>query len=91
MSQDSWRQHRLVFWILGLPPTLWLTAFFLIPLALIWAFSFGEKVGITGIEISGTLENYERTIEPIYLQIFAKSLIFRADSCHPGPVEGVGK
>lgn len=76
MSQDSWRQHRAVFWILGLPPTFWLTAFFLVPLALIWAFSFGEKVGITGIAISGTLDNYERAFEPIYLQIFAKSFWF---------------
>ncbi|MGI9333940.1 MAG: ABC transporter permease [Gammaproteobacteria bacterium] len=76
MSQDSWRQHPVVFWVLGLGPTFWLVAFFLVPLGLIWAFSFGEKVGITGIDITGTLSNYARSFEPIYLQIFAKSFWF---------------
>ena len=65
MSRDAWNRHPFVFWVLSLPPTFWLLAFFLLPLGLIWAFSFGEKTGITGIEISGTLANYARAFDPL--------------------------
>ena len=37
------------------------------------ALSFGEKVGAIGIDITGTLANYQRALEPLYLLIFAKS------------------
>lgn len=73
---DSWRRNPLVFWIFGIPPSVWLIAFFLAPLALVWAFSFGEKRGIVDIAITGTLENYWRALDPLYLQIFAKSFWF---------------
>lgn len=71
---DSWRKSPWAFWITFGPPTFWLLAFFLIPLALIWGFSFGEKVGIIEIDVTGTLSNYARALEPLYLGIFIKSL-----------------
>ncbi len=70
---DSWRRAPRVFWALGLPPTFWLVAFFLAPLGLIWGLSFGEKQGIIEVAITGTLDNYIRALQPIYLQIFLKS------------------
>jgi spermidine/putrescine transport system permease protein len=73
---DSWRRNPLVFWIFAIPPSVWLIAFFLAPLALVWAFSFGEKRGIVDIVVTGTLENYWRALDPLYLQIFAKSFWF---------------
>lgn len=73
---DSWRKFPLVFWLFSLPPTLWLLLFFLVPLGLIWLFSFGEKEGIVGIDITWTLANYARALDPLYLQIFVKSFWF---------------
>jgi spermidine/putrescine transport system permease protein len=73
---DSWRRHALVFWLFSLPPTLWLIAFFLLPLAFVWLLSFGEKQGIIEIAITGTLDNYARALHPLYLWIFAKSIGF---------------
>lgn len=70
---DHWRNNSRVFWLFSLPPTVWLLAFFLIPLGLIWAFSFAEKRGIVDIVITGTLDNYLRALDPLYLQIFVKS------------------
>ena len=35
--------------------------------------SFGEKQGIIEVAITGTLENYSRAVQPLYLQIFLKS------------------
>ena len=71
---ESWRKNPTVFWVFSLPPTFWLVAFFLLPLSLIWILSFGEKRGVVDIAITGTLDNYLRAIEPLYLQIFGKSL-----------------
>ena len=70
---ESWRRNPLVFWVINLPPTLWLVVFFLTPLALVWALSFGEKRGVVDIEITWTLDNYARAFDPLYLKIFLKS------------------
>jgi spermidine/putrescine transport system permease protein len=75
---EHWRRNSLVFWVANLPPTVWLVAFFLAPLALIWVMSFGEKRGIIDIAITWSLANYGRALEPLYLEIFAKSLWFAA-------------
>jgi spermidine/putrescine transport system permease protein len=56
-----------------LPPTFWLVVFFLLPLALVWGFSFGEKRGIVDVAVTGTLANYVRAFDPLYLGIFWKS------------------
>lgn len=71
---DEWRKSALMFWASFTPPAIWLLAFFVLPLSLVWAFSFGEKSGILEIGINGTLANYGRALEPLYLGIFAKSL-----------------
>ena len=70
---ESWRRNPAVFWILNLPPGLWLAAFFLVPLGIVWFMSFGEKRGVIDIAITGSLDNYARALEPLYLQIFLKS------------------
>ena len=62
---ESWRNHARVFWVLSLPPTVWLVVFFLVPLALVWLLSFGEKRGIVEIALTGTLSNYTRALEPL--------------------------
>ena len=72
---ESWRQNRIVFWILNIPPSTWLLVFFLIPLGIVWMISFGEKRGVIEIAITGTPDNYLRALEPIYLEIFWKSIL----------------
>ena len=73
---EGWRDRPWVFRTFFLPPAIWLAAFFLAPLALVWGFSFGEKRGLVEIAINGTLENYVRALDPLYLQIFGKSFWF---------------
>jgi spermidine/putrescine transport system permease protein len=58
------------------PPLAWLVAFFLAPLAIIWAYSFGQNVSLTRIVVDGNLGNYAHALRPLYLAILAKSLIF---------------
>jgi spermidine/putrescine transport system permease protein len=60
----------------AVPPSVWLLAFFLVPLALVWAMSFGEKQGLIDIAYTWTLDNYARAMDPLYLGVFAKSFWF---------------
>ena len=70
---ESWRQQPLVFWTFVLPGALWLLVFFLAPLALVWILSFGERAGPVEIVITGTLANYLKALDPLYLGLFWKS------------------
>jgi len=67
---ENWQNNRRAFWLLSLPPGAWLVLFFAIPLGLIWLLSFGEKDGLIDVQITGTLDNYIRSFEPVYLKIF---------------------
>lgn len=78
MSGESWRQERKTLLATLGPPLFWLTLFFLVPLAVVWAYSFGRNVGLTEIEISGTFANYVQAIQPLYLGIFFKSIVMAA-------------
>lgn len=71
---DHWRDQKKTFWLLALPGSVWLLVFFVIPLGMIWVLSFGEKAGLVDVDITGTLANYARIIDPVYLQIFWKTL-----------------
>ena len=71
---QDWRQFKRPFAAISVAPMLWLSLFFLVPLAVVWAYSFGRNVGLTEIDISGTFANYGRALEPLYLGIFLKSV-----------------
>jgi spermidine/putrescine transport system permease protein len=72
--EQSWKQAKAVFAAALGPPLVWLVLFFLAPMAIVWAYSFGHNAGLTEIEITGTFHNYARAIEPLYLKIFLKSV-----------------
>jgi len=72
---ESWRKNPVVFWVLNAPGAIWLLGFFIVPLAIVWVISFGEKRGVVDIEITWTLANYARAVEPLYLEIFWKSIL----------------
>jgi len=75
---ESWRNAKGVFAVVLGPPAVWLTAFFLVPLAIIWAFSFGQNTSLTQIGVTGTFANYAHAVRPLYLGIIWKSLWFAA-------------
>jgi spermidine/putrescine transport system permease protein len=63
-----------VFFAFSTPTIIWLLLFFVVPLGIIWLYSFGENVTITQIETTWTLENYQRILEPEILRLFGRSL-----------------
>lgn len=74
----DWKLAKAGFIGLLGPPLAWFVLFFVVPMAVVWGYSFGTNVGVTGIEITGTFANYARALEPLYLGILAKSLALAA-------------
>jgi spermidine/putrescine transport system permease protein len=72
--EQSWRKAKSVFALVLGPPLFWLVLFFLVPLAIVWVYSFGTNIGLTQIAFTGTFSNYVRAIEPLYVGIFIKSV-----------------
>ena len=72
--EQHWKSAKgLVGAVLG-PPLFWLVLFFMIPMGIIWLYSFGENRGLTEIALTGTFSNYLRALDPLYLKIFVKSV-----------------
>src|ERR671916_3271658 len=67
-------------WSLGLagllaPVTVWLGVFFLVPLLLILAYSFGTSGVYGGITLGFNPGNYLKVIDPLYLEIILRTFV----------------
>src|ERR671932_2453656 len=67
-------------WSLGLagllsPVTIWLGLFFLVPLLLILAYSFGKSGYYGGITLGFNPGNYLKVFNPLYLEIIVRTLV----------------
>ncbi|WKL58786.1 ABC transporter permease [Asticcacaulis sp. ZE23SCel15] len=76
--EQSWRQAKSIFGLLLSAPLFWLAFFFIVPMGIVWLYSFGENRGLVDIAFTGTWKNYARALEPLYLGIFVKSLYVAA-------------
>jgi spermidine/putrescine transport system permease protein len=71
---ESWRRSLSVFAVFSGPTLLWLTIFFLIPLGIVWVYSFGENISLTEIKTTWTWSNYGRIFEPEIGVLFWRTL-----------------
>jgi spermidine/putrescine transport system permease protein len=78
MTEQRWSEAKGPFAAFLSPPLIWLAAFFLAPMAAVWLFSFGENRGLTDVELTWTLANYARALDPLYLAILVKSALYAA-------------
>ncbi|RME38035.1 MAG: ABC transporter permease, partial [Thermoflexia bacterium] len=69
------RRDLLRLLILVSPSLLWLVVFFLLPLLLVFAISFGQRGTYGGVQWTLTLSNYIRLLDPLYLRIFLRTLL----------------
>jgi spermidine/putrescine transport system permease protein len=61
---------------LALPAVAWYAAFFLVPLGIMAAYSFGEVVGFSDVAFTWNVENYRYLFDgPLYADIFKKTLV----------------
>jgi spermidine/putrescine transport system permease protein len=75
---EDWKLSRRFFAAVASAPIAWLLLFFVVPMAIVWGYSFGRNVGLTEIDISGTFANYGKALEPLYLEIMLKSVVVAA-------------
>jgi spermidine/putrescine transport system permease protein len=68
-QRESLRVLFLIF-----PSAFWLIVFFLIPLFIVLAISFGRRGTYGGVVWELGVENYRRFFDPLYLRIFARSV-----------------
>jgi spermidine/putrescine transport system permease protein len=69
----DWRGSKGAFAALLGPPAGFLLVFFLIPLGIVWLYSFGQVTSLTDIVVDGSPENYARAFSPLYLGVLWKS------------------
>jgi len=72
--EQHWKSAKALFGAVLVPPLFWLALFFLVPMGIVWLYSFGENLGLTEIALTGTFSNYLRALDPLYLKIFVKSV-----------------
>ena len=72
--EQHWKSAKGLFGAVLGPPLFWLVLFFMIPMGIVWLYSFGENRGLTEIALTGTFSNYLRALDPLYLKIFVKSV-----------------
>lgn len=75
---QDWKTEKKSFMAVSLAPLFWTLAFFIVPMFFVWLYSFGANEGPAGITISGTLDNYKRAAEWLYISIFLKSFAVAA-------------
>ena len=59
---------------LALPAVAWYGAFFLAPLAFIFAYSFAELSGFAGVAFTWNLQNYRYLWDPLFGEVFLRTL-----------------
>ena len=59
---------------LSLPAVSWYALFFLGPLGIMAVYSFAEVAGFTGVAFTWNLENYRYLWDPLYAEIFKRTL-----------------
>jgi spermidine/putrescine transport system permease protein len=75
---QDWKLDKKAFAAVSSAPLLWTLVFFIVPMFFVWLYSFGANEGPAGITISGTLDNYKRATEWLYISIFLKSFAVAA-------------
>jgi spermidine/putrescine transport system permease protein len=73
MMNLSPRQRRSSLLVLIAPSLVWLIVFFLVPLLIVAAMSFGQRGTYGGVEWDLTMKNFARLLDPLYLKIFWRS------------------
>ncbi len=75
MGRPRTRRETIRLLFLISPSLFWLLVFFLFPLLLVFAISFGQRGTYGGVRWTLTLENYVRFFDPLYLRILGRTFL----------------
>jgi len=72
------KNNRREFLLFITPPGFWLLIFFLVPLFLVFGYSFAIKDAYGGVQHGLTLENFSQVFDPLYLPVLLRSVVISA-------------
>lgn len=72
------RRPRAVGWLLLAPMLVWLVAFVLVPMGILFVYSFCDRDDLGRVVYAFNWDNYRRVLDPIYLRIFGRSILLAA-------------
>ena len=65
-------------WLLLSPLIAWALAFVIAPAVIMLVYSFARRGTLGGVVLGFTLENYASVLDPVYLQIVTRSILYAA-------------
>jgi len=65
-------------WLLLSPLIVWALAFVIAPAVIMLVYSFARRGTLGGVVLGFTLENYASVLDPVYLQIVIRSILYAA-------------
>lgn len=77
-SANRQREPNPITWLLLAPLLTWIAAFVVAPALIMLIYSFCERGTLGGVVYRFTLANYAAALDPIYLRIMVRSVIFAA-------------
>jgi len=63
-------------WLLLGPLIFWAVAFVMAPALVMLVYSFAERTALGGVTLAFTFENYAGVVDPVYLRIVIRSIIY---------------
>lgn len=72
------RVPRVWGWVLLAPMLLWLALFVIVPMGILFVYSFCSRDDLGRVVFEFTFENYRRVFDPIYLKILGRSIGYAA-------------
>ncbi|CAM2835147.1 ABC transporter permease [Rariglobus hedericola] len=72
------RSPRLWGWVLLAPMLAWLVLFVIVPMAILFVYSFCSRDDLGRVVFEFTFENYQRVFDPIYLNVLWRSICYAA-------------
>jgi spermidine/putrescine transport system permease protein len=68
---------RAAWWLLA-PLVAWVAAFVVAPAVIMLVYSFARRGSLGGVVLGFTLENYAGVLDPVYLRIVIRSIVYAA-------------
>lgn len=72
------RRPRVWGWVLLAPMIAWLALFVVVPMGILFVYSFCSRDDLGRVVFEFTLENYRRVFDPIYLNVLGRSIGYAA-------------
>ena len=72
----SRREPGQIGWLLLAPLIAWVVAFVVAPAVIMLVYSFANRGTLGGVVLGFTLENYAGVLDPVYMQIVIRSIVY---------------